>query len=98
MLPTARVLLRLGCGCACMLTPMTIEKANRMNTETMLFKIDIFFLQFLELGPRFFKHMLEYINCTGESYSLIDETSADAERTTSSASLENYKAAQEEGC
>ena len=77
---------------------MTIENANRMNTETMLFKIDIFFFQFLELVPRLTKHTSEYINCALESYRLIDGTAADAERTTSSASLENYKAAQEEGC
>src|ERR1051325_7999089 len=31
------------CCCAFMVRPMTIENANRMNTETMLFKIDILF-------------------------------------------------------
>jgi hypothetical protein len=36
-----------------MLTAMTIENANRMNTETMLFKIDIFLPSVLELGLRF---------------------------------------------
>ena len=63
-----------------MLRPSTIESVNRMNTETMLFKIDIFYLP------------------VSRACIKIDRSAADADITTSSASLENYKAAQEEGC
>ena len=67
-----------------MFRPMTIENANRTNTEVMFFKIDIFLLSVsLELVPRLSRHSPEYIKLPLESYSLIDGTAADAERTTS---------------